>query len=274
MHGSRLPEWDGSFNAFDLGGIPLHAGGATSFGRAYRMGRPEPLTAAGWAAVRKAGVTTIVDLRNADERVRHEWDPRVDRASLTGIEVIHAPTEDPSDAEFMRVCGPWLDHPLSYADNLAFFPDRFAAVFRALAEAAGPVAFHCAGGRDRTGMITAMLLSLADATIDGIAEDYAGAYRRASRHSARMQREHPERPNERVFTDEQIEARIDERIPVLVEWVSTFDVGAYLATVGLTVAQIARLRTLLTREREAWSGPGRSGSGRSGLTAEMRENLA
>ncbi|MGF7473864.1 tyrosine-protein phosphatase, partial [Salmonella enterica subsp. enterica serovar Minnesota] len=50
----------------------------------------------------------------------------------------------------------------------------FAAVLGAVAEAPdGPVAVHCAVGRDRTGLVVAMMLSLAGVSDDVITEDYA-----------------------------------------------------------------------------------------------------
>ena len=80
---------------------------------------------------------------------------------LEGITVVHAPTENPSDADFLAECGPWLDHPRSWSPNLRFYPDKIARVFEAIAAAESPVLVHCAGGRDRTGMIGSMLLALA-----------------------------------------------------------------------------------------------------------------
>ena len=50
---------------------------------------------------------------------------------------------------------------------------------RAIAGADGAVLVHCAGGRDRTGMICAMLLDLAGATADAIVGDYADGWRGA-----------------------------------------------------------------------------------------------
>lgn len=245
MTTSRDILWEGAFNAFDLGGVPLRDGNSTAWSRVYRLGRPETLTPGGWAAMRDAGVMTLIDLRNADERRRFDWDPEVDEVSRVGIDVVHAPTEDQTHDEFMSVCGPWLDHARSYPDNLRIFPQKFSAVFEALSEAPGPVAFHCAGGRDRTGMIAAMLLSLAGATTDGIVEDYTVAYRQASRHSARMKAEHPERPNEHVFTDDEIEGRIAERVAFLREWIDTYSVSDYLRDAGLSHLQVERLRELL-----------------------------
>lgn len=236
-----MTDWDGAFNLWDLGGIARRDGTVTACGRAFRSGAPEHLTEQGWADARLAGVTTVVDLRNERERVRQPWHPAVGVGSLDGIAVIACPTEDPDDAAFMSVCGPWLDHPHSYADNTAFYPARFAAVFRAIAAAPGAVLIQCAGGRDRTGMVVAMLLALAGAAPEAIGQDYARAFRTASAHAARQAELHPERRHERTFTPEQIEERIAERVPVLIDWIGGFDVAGYLSGAGVSDDELAQL---------------------------------
>lgn len=232
-----MTDWEGAFNLRDLGGLPLQNGGMTTAGRVYRSGRPETLTDAGWAALRGAGVSTVIDLRNTPERQRRETDPQLSDGHSTGLEIVHAPTEDPDDAEFMRVCGPWLDHPRSYADNARMYPEKLAAVFTAIADAQGAVLVHCAGGRDRTGMISAMLLALTGAEPEAIADDYAAAFREASRRHAR---DLPAQPIpgqggyvEPMFSDEEIEERIADRVAVLRDWIAGLDVREYLREAGV-----------------------------------------
>ncbi|MGF6822366.1 protein-tyrosine phosphatase [Microbacterium sp. ZKA21] len=240
-----MTDWDGAFNLRDLGGLPLNGGGMTVHGRVYRSGRPETLTDAGWHALRSAGVRTIVDLRNAPERTRRDTDPALAAEHAEGVVIIHAPTEDPDDAEFMRVCGPWLDHPRSYADNTRMYPERFAAVFTALAAAEGAALFHCAGGRDRTGMIAGMLLTLAEVERDAILLDYGAGFREASR---RHSRDLPAVPLpgqggyvEPKFSDEEIEERIADRVAALDSWLADLDVRAYLRDAGMTEPEIELL---------------------------------
>jgi len=127
------PGWPGAFNLADVGGLPLDAGGATRLGRVFRSARPEQMTTEGWRRARAAGVTTVIDLRSPGESDRETGRPLVDPTALEGISMISLPTEDPLDPEFTAVCGPWLDHPRSYADNIRLYPVKFAAVFRAIA---------------------------------------------------------------------------------------------------------------------------------------------
>jgi protein-tyrosine phosphatase len=173
------PGWPGARNLRDLGGRALRDGGVTAPGRVFRSGASEYLTDEGWRAAKAAGLRTVIDLRNAAETGRAADHPAVAPQSLAGLVFVSAPTEDPGDAEFLRVCGPWLDYPRSWAGNARLAPARITAVMRAIARSDRAVLVHCAGGRDRTGMICAMLLDLAGATADAIAEDYADGWRGA-----------------------------------------------------------------------------------------------
>lgn len=240
-----MTDWDGAFNLRDLGGLPLRDGGVTAAGRVYRSGRPETMTDAGWTALRGAGVSTVIDLRNTPERQRRETDPLVAEGHSADVDIVHAPTEDPDDAEFMRVCGPWLDHPQSYADNTRMYPEKLAAVFTAIADAQGSVLVHCAGGRDRTGMVSAMLLALTGAETDAITDDYAAAFREASRRHAR---DLPALPVpgqggyvEPMFSDVEIEERIADRVAVLRDWITGLDVREYLRAAGVDDIQLKAL---------------------------------
>lgn len=244
-----MTAWDGAFNLRDLGGIPLASGGVTAPNRMFRSGRPETMTDAGWASLRSAGVATVIDLRNAAERRPRDTDPQISDAYADGVTIVHAPTEDPEDPEFMQLCGAWLDHPRSYADNLRLYPEKFATVFSEIAGTTGGVLVHCAGGCDRTGMVSAMLLALNGVTEDAIADDYATAFREASR---RHVRDLPAAPVpgqgdyvEPAFSDSEIEERIADRVPTLRAWVDGFDVRNYLTHAGLDDAQIGALERRL-----------------------------
>ena len=59
--------FDADINARSLAGLPLISGGTTS-GGIWRSAAPDLLDDTGWDQVAQAGVTRIVDLRNADER--------------------------------------------------------------------------------------------------------------------------------------------------------------------------------------------------------------
>jgi len=167
----RELEWDGCPGVRDLGGLPRVSGGVTAYGAVVRGPRRELLTDVGLQQLWQHGVRTVVDLRNPSELGRREGDPVV--TIEPPLEVVHAPTEDEHDAEFVRVCGPFLDQPAYWAHNFRLLPGLVAGALRAIARAKpGGVLVHCSAGRDRTGMICALLLGLADVEPAAVVDDY------------------------------------------------------------------------------------------------------
>jgi len=232
--------FDGAYNLADLGGLPLIDGGTTAYGRVYRSGSREATTDTGWLEARAAGLHTIIDLRSLGEIGRRATHPVVDESYLERFVLVHAPTENPDDPEFQRICGPHLSHPRYYADNLAMWPQKFAAVFAGVAAASGAVLIHCGAGRDRTGMIAAMLLKLTGVTTAAIVADYADAVVRVNDHLAANPSAH-----ERSFSGDEFTARLAERTGTLADWIDGFAVRDYLAAAGLTPTQLERLATIL-----------------------------
>jgi len=167
---TRDLDWEGCRNARDLGGLPT-AGGARTRPRALvRADSLERLTARGWAALEAHGVRTVIDLRNDDERGA-DAAPRP-----AGVTTIHLPLDGMEDTEFWDrwVHRPEFGTPHYYGPWLERFPDRAGRVLAAIANAEpGGVAYHCVGGRDRTGLVTMLVLALAGVAPEVVAEDYA-----------------------------------------------------------------------------------------------------
>ena len=239
--GHVLPAWPGSFNLADVGGLPLRDGGVTRSGRVFRSGRPDYITAAGWSAARAAGVTTVIDLRNPGESDRETGALAVDADTMAGIRFLSCPTEDPDDPEFIELCGEWLDHPVSYPENIHLYPDKFASVFRQIAGAEAAVLVHCAAGRDRTGMVMAMLLHLAGVAPGAIADDYVAAVIRFNEGLGVV----PGLTDEAAHSPAQMEDRIASRRPALLGWLDSLDIEAYLRDAGLSESGIDSLKNRL-----------------------------
>jgi protein-tyrosine phosphatase len=167
--GRRLA-WDGCFNVRDLGGLPAAGGRTIRRGALVRADALDRLTAAGWRALEAHGVRTVLDLRNDDER-RGDAAPRP--AAIATVRVALDRIDDRAFWDRWSA-GPVFGTPLYYRPHLDRFPESTACVVAAIARAApGGVAFHCAGGRDRTGMIAAVVLSLVGVAPADIAADYA-----------------------------------------------------------------------------------------------------
>lgn len=160
---------EGLRNARDLGGLPCRAGGTTPVGRFFRSESVDHLTDGGWDAVRRSGIRTVVDLRTPSERSR-DVNPRP--TWLSTVAVDHDDLEDTAFWGDFWANG-LVGTPLYYGPHLDRKPDRTGAALRAMARAApGGVLFHCAGGRDRTGIVALALLSLADVEPQAVVDDY------------------------------------------------------------------------------------------------------
>lgn len=158
--------WDGCFNVRDLGGHRTVDGGETRWGAVVRSDSPGRLTAAGWAALRAHGVRTIVDLRDPQERAGD--------APADGLARVNVPVIDFDDTAFWQRFDGVRDTARFYAEALAHWPGRFAAAATSVARAEpGGVLVHCAVGRDRTGLLSALLLAVVGVPVERIAEDYA-----------------------------------------------------------------------------------------------------
>jgi protein-tyrosine phosphatase len=218
-------DWDGAVNAWHV------AGGV------YRMGRREWLTEVGWRQAYDDGIRTVIDLRNAAEVRRRDTDPVVTDAALAGVIVVSAPTEEPGDRRFTDLSGPYLNDPAFYADNARLFPEKLAGVFRELAAASalGGAVLHCAAGRDRSGMVAAMVQDLAGHSDQAIAD----GYRRAARGINERYRTHgPPHARERYLEETELAPLLQERGDAVVEFVRSLDTRSYLLRHGLSPAEL------------------------------------
>ena len=218
-------DWDGAVNAWQVsGGI-------------YRMGRREWLTGKGWMQAFDDGVRTVVDLRNPGEGRRRDTDPVVPAAAWVGIGVVQAPTEVPDDPRFTALTGPYLNDPAHYAENARLFPEKLVNVFRTIALAAGKggVLLHCAAGRDRSGLVAAMVQDLAGDSDDVIAE----GYRCAARGINERYRTHgPPHSRERYLEDSELAPLLEQRGLAVVAFVRGLDTRSYLLSHGLREAEL------------------------------------
>ncbi|WIB00211.1 tyrosine-protein phosphatase [Curtobacterium sp. MCBA15_012] len=161
---------EGLVNARDLGGLPRRDGSTTPSGRLFRSESVDRVTSDGWRAVHDLGIRTVVDLRAPSETAK---DSGARPSWLTTVTVDHDGLDDePGFWEPFWESG-IVGTPLYYGQHLAQLPERTGAVLRAIVEAPpGGVLFHCAGGRDRTGIVALVLLSLADVEPEAIVADH------------------------------------------------------------------------------------------------------
>lgn len=236
----RRLEWDGLANARDLGGLALIDGCQTRIGAVVRADGLDHLSPAGWDALHRHGIRTIVDLRSGFEVDAAPYVPPID-----GIEVVRPGWEeglldDPEFADWAATGR--LSCALYYQRFLERWPERTTATVRAVAQAdAGGVVIHCVHGRDRTGLLSLLLLSLAGAEHAAIVGDYLAS----DDHLARDERRGDlHRRNQEVAVQLFAAAgttAADEISGLLHE----LDVASYLLAAGLSDDDLTRVRRRL-----------------------------
>lgn len=175
---------EGAVNVRDLGGLPIADGGRTVPGRLLRSENLQELTARDVTRlVDEIGVTTVVDLRTTAEvelegpgpldtvpGVRHAYHPVLPELGSRTDAVAEALLLRKAEADRSRfpddiMCG----HYLGYLEER---PDEVTGALRSIATADGAAIVHCAAGKDRTGVITALALTVAGVEPEAIVADY------------------------------------------------------------------------------------------------------
>ncbi|MFP7761400.1 tyrosine-protein phosphatase [Marisediminicola sp. LYQ85] len=239
----RELERDGYVNVRDLGGLPtsLSPTGSTIRGRIARGPRRELLTDMGWADARAWGLTTVVDLRCEHEIGRREEDPSVAADGADGLTLLNTPTEDQDNAEFREVCFPILDSPEYWQHNWRILPDLVRRTLRSIASAPAGVLVHCSAGRDRTGMISALLLGNAGVAPDRVAEDYAESVKVMAGALSNT----PTHDRQASWDAAQVSEWIDQTAPIVEDLAA--DTDRIFDSLGLTQDDRDRLRNALTQ---------------------------
>ncbi|MGN6125759.1 MAG: tyrosine-protein phosphatase [Humibacter sp.] len=237
----RTLAWDGYFNVRDLGGLPtpLSATGATAYGRVARGPRREWMTAKGWMDARAWGLKSVVDLRSEGEAGRREHDPDVPHDAFGRVTITSAPTEDQGDPEFRRWCFPILDSPEYWRHNWRIQPELVRGALEAIAESEPGVLVHCSAGRDRTGMISTLLLGNAGVDPQVIADDYAASVRvmaGAAGHG-------PTSDRQATWSTVEVDDWLQTKVPIVRD--AAAGVQAVLDGLGVGETTRARLRELL-----------------------------
>jgi protein-tyrosine phosphatase len=212
------------------------------------------LTPAGRQAMIDYGITTVIDLRAESERKGSPGPPFSQFQSVSPITTPDPETE--SNGPVYLHLALVDDETVPFLNEAPTMPDRYrlmldrcqlglGAIFNAIAQAEGPVLFHCFAGKDRTGLVAAMMLSLAGVEAEAIGSDYAETDTQlATRYAEWLAKAAPDR----------LESMRDElRCPP--EWMlGTLEYAeqtwggleSYLEAAGVAPANIDRLSTKLT----------------------------
>ena len=154
-------------NCRDLGGYAFD-GGVTAFGKALRAGVAKTPTENDLEVLRKFGIRTIIDLRGNEEAEDmpsfFKNNPEFEYHHISLLE---------ANPAFSRLK---MSMPEMYELCLNDYKENFAKALRVIANLDAPFMFHCFCGKDRTGILAALLLSAAGVEKIDIIADYEVSY--------------------------------------------------------------------------------------------------
>ena len=170
----RVLPLEGGLNFRDLGGYVTRDGRRIQWGKLYRSGSMAGLTSTDYQYLSNLGVKVVCDLRTTQERnaepnrwvaaqkipiLARDYDFRDELANYSGGEKFKPAQLKAAMTQAYR------DLPYQLASD-------YQAIFKRLAAGELPLAFNCSGGKDRTGIGAALLLSALGVPRDTIIADY------------------------------------------------------------------------------------------------------
>lgn len=172
---SRSLDWEGTVNARDSGGL-VASGGVVRVGALVRSDVLNDLTKAGTAALIAHGVRTVIDVRSADE-IADAWDryPFREHALVKYRNLPFSAGHEETTMDDVRA----VYHAARSREeinrlDLDNHRTGIGAIVGAIADAPeGGVLVHCHAGKDRTGIVVALTLSVVGVSDEDIADDYA-----------------------------------------------------------------------------------------------------
>ena len=166
----RVP-FEGVSNFRDLGGYPTSDGGTTRWGLVYRADSLHAMTPDDIELLEQIGSPTIFDLRRDEERaVRPGPLPTVHVCVLSQLDNGGAPPDRAVLVEHEH--GEELLRKM-YRGMLSHAGPQFGQIFTMMADTGGlPAVFHCHAGKDRTGIVAALLLEWLGVDRETVLDDY------------------------------------------------------------------------------------------------------
>jgi protein-tyrosine phosphatase len=237
QNSERLLAFPSLLNARDLGGYPTVDGSRTRWRSLLRSDDLAQLTPDGVRALADYGVQTVVDLRWSEEVVLNPSPIVVQRSAIRYVHVSLLGGTSAQWRELSHNCAKEMWKCLVLEQARPELRD----VLRVIAAApAAPLLFHCVAGKDRTGVIAAVLLALAEVQAAAIACDYAASTLMLSdAYLKRYADSDPQDILENVRCPE-------EGVRNMLEYLQQQGgIQAYLQRIGLDTDEIGRLRARL-----------------------------
>ncbi len=242
----RLIALEGAVNFRDLGGYPAGNAHRTRWRLLFRADGLGELTETDLAMMRGLGIRTVVDLRSAGELERGRFDVDAHPVSfhhLPFIETIPDPEEFDRRPDLLQS---------QYLEMLDTSGDQIVAALRVLASPdALPAVFHCTAGKDRTGLLSAIVLSLVGVPEDTVVADYALSAAAMGRLREKIVLKYPE-SEERLNSIEGVFTAEPHKMQVLLDYARERygSIEAYVEAIGGEPTLVSTLRDSLLEPLE------------------------
>ena len=193
---SRTLDLEGCVNFRDLGGYRTTDGRTVAWRRLFRADGLHKLTASDRAHLVDLGLTTVIDLRTLDEAEQRGSFPVDDvpvrYVALPLTDVLPATEDLPDWGEAAYVAN-------RYGDMVSEGGAVLTEAIGVLASADSlPAVMHCSAGKDRTGVLSALVLAFLGVPDETIVEDYALSAAAMGRLLERLKAEYPDAVDEVV----------------------------------------------------------------------------
>jgi len=234
----------GCVNFRDVGGYAAD-GGTVRWRRLFRSDALHELTPGDVARLRELELATVIDLRSDFER-GHDGEGVHPLAEL-GVRFVHAPIINALNGEIMS------DTSLTLAQRYAKILERggqaLAETVASIAESPGTSVFHCAAGKDRTGMVSAVVLGALGVPDADVVADYAMTGRNLVAINARL-RNHPAYLSTYAFVPKDAMTADADTMQGLIETLRERhgSMAGLLEHVGIGPETLARLRRNLVAD--------------------------
>jgi len=243
----RLIALEGAHNVRDLGGYDTAEGAATRWRSILRGDALHRLSEGDIEALLGHGLATVIDLRN-DRETATEANPFASRSEVryhnTSLFSALAPIE------MMAETAVRFDMGERYCRAIDECQPAIAEVLTAIAQAPeGIVLFHCSAGKDRTGLISALLLANAGVAEATIVEDYALTETISGPLLARLRERAIGRGTSSALVELMLASKPESMRMALAHISQNYgDVPRYLAHIGLTASAIGELKARLRQQ--------------------------
>jgi protein-tyrosine phosphatase len=237
----RLIALEGAVNFRDLGGYDAGGGMRTRWRTLFRADGLGDLTAADFAMLRALGIRTVIDLRSAEELERGRFDVDAHPVTFHHFPIIEKlPDADAFDKQ------PGL-LGTQYLDMIRDAGSAFVSVLEILAAPGSlPAVFHCTAGKDRTGVLSAIVLSLLGVDEPTVVADYALSGAAMTRLRAKIIVKYPDSRETIENLTDVFSAEPAQMEALLDHLKATFgSVDAYVAGLGAGPSVVAGLRAAL-----------------------------